>query len=315
MASPTVSVIMPAYNAERFVGEAIQSILDQTFTDFEFLIHDDGSTDGTLDILKSFAAQDDRIRLTYSENRGVFATRNAMMETARGEYFAVMDADDIALPDRFRKQVAFLEANPDHVVIGGQQEWMDEEGSVLGPLWAPLDHDTVDARNLCGHVSIGHPASMLRAEAVRQIGGYTGGFRSAGDIDLWLRMAEVGKVANLPDIVLRYRLVSGGISGAKSAQQIANARRAVETARARRGISGGEFDFQSWREGESTAERAAYARKLGWLAWRNGYRDSWRKYAVRAVRLAPLDMAAWKLLILGGVKRAPEAPRTAPGSS
>ena len=114
---PKLSVIMPAYNAEKYIGEAIESILNQTFTDFEFIIIDDGSSDHTADIIKGF--HDERIRFIQNEkNSGVANTLNKGLELSQGEYIARMDADDISLPARFEKQVAFMEANPDVAVVG-----------------------------------------------------------------------------------------------------------------------------------------------------------------------------------------------------
>src|SRR5215203_6071210 len=108
-AAPTVSVVVPVYNTERYIAETINSILKQTFTDFELIVIDDGSTDGSPEILRELAAKDSRIRLTIRENRGIVRTRNELLEQCRGRYMAVNDSDDLSMPDRLAKQVAYME--------------------------------------------------------------------------------------------------------------------------------------------------------------------------------------------------------------
>src|SRR5262249_45977834 len=125
---PLISVCMPVHNAERFVGEAVESILGQTLRDFEFLIIDDGSTDGSTRILRDSAARDPRIRLTCRSNRGLVATLNELVDQARGEFIARMDADDIALPDRFLRQVDYLRRHPERVEGGAWVPVIDPAG-------------------------------------------------------------------------------------------------------------------------------------------------------------------------------------------
>lgn len=309
---PRVSVILPIYNADRFVGAAIESILDQGFGDFELLIHDDGSSDGSFALAQGYAERDNRIRLTRGENQGVFATRNAMMADARGEYIAVMDADDIALPDRFEKQVAFLDAHADHVCVGGRQMLIDDDGFRLGPATVPTEHDEIDAANLTGRAAVAHPTTMMRADAVARIGGYDGSYSSAGDLDIWLRLAEVGKLANLPDVVLLYRLTSSGITARKKAAQRANMRRACDSAGARRGI---EVQIADAPPGLHSADSADSEFNMivqrGWLAWKNGFRDTWFHYAGKALRRAPVSRRAWQLALFGLIRRPGQRPRKA----
>ncbi|NHX27209.1 glycosyltransferase, partial [Escherichia coli] len=292
----------------------IQGILGQTYDDFEFLIHDGGSSDAGYDVALGYAQRDPRIVLTRSENKGVFATRNEMMSRATGEYLAVMDSDDIALPDRFAMQVAFLDAHPDHVCVGGQWELMDEDGAPLGPGWFATRHETIDARNLSGRVNMVHPAAMVRRSAMEQIGGYDGTLRSSGDLDLWLRLAEIGKIANLREIVLRYRLSSTSISSTRREEQAANAARVCQAAWERRGISG-QFDpagKAAMHDGASNDARRALALRYGWLAWTNNHRASWWKYATRALRAGPLSRDAWRLMVVGALKRPGSVQKLAP---
>src|SRR5687768_11090116 len=134
---PTISVVMSVYNAGRFLRPAVDSILAQTFSDFEFIIIDDGSTDRSPDVLREYAARDGRIRLTVRPNRGLTRTLNEAIKQARGEFVARMDCDDVALPDRFEKQLAYLRADPTIVCVGGYFELIDGKGRLLTRLRPP----------------------------------------------------------------------------------------------------------------------------------------------------------------------------------
>src|SRR3712207_4685936 len=124
-AAPPVSVVVPVYNTERYIAETIDSILKQTFTDFELIVIDDGSKDRSPDILRELAAKDSRIRLTVRENRGIVRTRNELLEQCRGKYMAVNDSDDLSMPDRLAKQVAYMESHPECVLLGSRVMLMD----------------------------------------------------------------------------------------------------------------------------------------------------------------------------------------------
>ena len=128
--TPVVSVLMPVYNAQLYVEKAIKSILTQTFIDFEFIILDDGSTDNSLNILEQYAKQDIRIRIISRENKGLIVSLNELVEQARGQYVARMDADDISRPERFAMQVDFLSKNTDHIVVGSSIEKINEKGQI-----------------------------------------------------------------------------------------------------------------------------------------------------------------------------------------
>lgn len=305
---PAISVLMPARDAERYIFEAVESVLAQTRSDFEFLVYDDASTDGTPAILDDWAARDQRIRIIHGpENVGIVGALNALIAEARGAYLARMDADDIALPRRFALQAAFLDTHPDVAVVGGQQEWMDEDGYPIGPVWSAMEHEEIDRLHLDGHTNIGHPTAMMRRSAVVEAGGYDAGVSKAEDLDLWLRLAERGRLANLPEIVLRYRLSTEGISASNLTAQKDAARRACEAAWARRGIRG-DFGFGDWRPGSDRASRLKFSLLYGWRAWRNGYRATWRRYALRALRLKPVSSDAWRLVIIGAIKRPQSVP-------
>ena len=202
---PAVSVVMSVWNGERYLPQAVESILEQSFRDFEFIIIDDGSTDGSLRILKGFAARDKRIRLVTRENRGLTISLNESIALAGGEFIARMDADDISLPARFAGQVAYLREHPDCVIVGAEVMLMDQDGDSLCLRGHPQSHDLIDRACLLGRVdALTHPVVMMRKSALEKIGGYNAAIKLE-DLDLFLRLCEVGKAHNLPQVYLRYR--------------------------------------------------------------------------------------------------------------
>lgn len=197
---------MPVFNAERYVSDAIESIRQQTFTDFEFLIIDDGSTDRSADIIREHAVLDPRIKTRYRGNNGVVATLNEALDWATGEYIARMDADDVSLPDRLRQQVAHMRSHPDCVAVGSAFIQMDEDDAIIEQCSCPLLHAEIDAMHLNAlGVGLPHPGVLIRADAIRRVGGYRRQFETAEDYDLWLRLGEIGELNNLPEPLLKYR--------------------------------------------------------------------------------------------------------------
>lgn len=204
MFDPTVSVVLSVYNGRPYLEEAVKSILDQTLSDFEFIIVNDGSTDGTREVLDRFADRDERIRCVHQENRGLIASLNRGLDMARGEYIARMDADDIAHPERLQAQVRFLEANPDVGVLGTQVERIDETGNPDGKWEFPTDPDQVAWRLLFG-TCLCHPSVMMRASLVQDLGGYVTWATHGEDYELWTRALLKSQLANLPETLLKYR--------------------------------------------------------------------------------------------------------------
>ncbi len=203
MKCPRVSVVIPAYNRESFVGEAIESVLAQTFDDFELLVIDDGSTDRTSDVVRSF--RDRRIHLLCHEsNRGLPRTRNAGVDAARGDYLAFLDSDDVALPNRLAKQVAFLDHHPDHAAVGAWIDWMDDRGRPLGRVKRrPPLPDDVSALRLFRQ-GIENTASMARTAVLRRYR-HDERFEVSEDFDLWARVAADRPIANLAEVLVLRR--------------------------------------------------------------------------------------------------------------
>lgn len=198
---PEVAVLLPVYNGEAFIAEAVKSILQQSYTNFELLIMDDGSTDGTGRILASLAAQDPRIRVHSRENRGLIATLNEGLALCSSEFVARMDADDYALPHRLATQYAYMTTHKEVAVCSaGIEEY--ETGRILS--WEGYG-EAVRVRLLFG-CCLYHPTVMARRSALLSVGGYDTSVPCAEDYDLWVRLAEAGYVlATLPQVLLRYR--------------------------------------------------------------------------------------------------------------
>lgn len=225
VSAPAITVAMSVFNGEQFLVEAVESVLGQTFTDFEFLALDDGSTDGTAAILTDFARRDRRLRPIIRENRGLIASLNQLLAEARAPLIARMDADDICYPERFAHQVAFLAANPDYGVVGSRCNDIDEHG-LPWPVRAvahPLTHEEFLAAIELGLPLMCHPSVMMRRDVVLSVGGYHSAFRHCEDLDLWLRLASATRLGNLPDRLLRYRHYAGQVSSRHATIQQTNA--------------------------------------------------------------------------------------------
>lgn len=200
---PALSVLMPCYNAGPYVEEAIQSVLDQGFSDFEFLIIHDGSTDDSLERIQRF--KDPRIRVIDQENRGLIESLNRGLALCRAPWVARMDADDVCLPHRFETQMAFLKANPDYIMVGSQAQVTDKEGRYLMDL-IPQGHRYEEilarATERCPFI---HPCVIFHRKTVMDLGGYPKDALTFEDHMLWMRLIQVGPVCNLPEPLLKVR--------------------------------------------------------------------------------------------------------------
>lgn len=205
LSSPRLSVAMSVYNNAPHLALAIESILSQTMADFEMLVVDDGSTDGSGAIIGHYVARDSRIRLWRQPNAGLIASLNRLVGEARSDVIARMDGDDIAEPTRFARQLAFLAAHPDYGVVGTWTNGIDAAGN-----WFP-DHDgqPTDHATLMAQIEHGsvlcHPSVVMRTAVVRAVGGYHRAFRHCEDYDLWLRLSERTQLCSIPERLLRYR--------------------------------------------------------------------------------------------------------------
>jgi len=199
-ADPQISVVMPVHNALPFLDESIRSILEQTLKDFEFVILDDASTDGSMQLLREWSRRDARIQLHESRHRlGLSGSSNAVVSKSRAAIVARMDADDVAHPDRLRRQLKIIESRPDIAVIGTLCNGIDASGRVV----RPRDRWRLVRRS--SYVPFPHGSAMFRRETFDAVGGYDERAVRAEDQDLFSRMAAAGRVVTLPDILYSYR--------------------------------------------------------------------------------------------------------------
>ena len=293
MKVPRVSVVMPVFDAERYVAEAIESVLAQTLADFEFVIVDDGSTDQSPEILQRYAERDRRIVVLAKPHRGIVASLNDGIATASAELIARMDADDVSFPSRFSDQVDYLTAHADCAAVGCATLQIDEDGLPIRPQIfetspAQVEHDLFNG----GLDVLPHPGSMIRKSALTRVGGYRPEYQHVEDFDLWLRLVDHGQLANVPQIGLKYRQHSGSVCFRMGEVQKRLAVRALAEARRRRGMHGNvDIDFCGMpREGVGLHIDWAVA-ALG-----AGYRHTAAVHASRALRQRPLSIRAWTVL-------------------
>ena len=231
--NPMISVVMPVYNGEKFLKEAIESILNQTYKDFEFLIVYDESTDGTLSIIQEFQEKDARVVLINGDKEGISGALNKGIKEAKGKYIARMDADDISLPIRFEKQISHMQ-NLGLDICGGHSLLIDSDGKINGIGIMPRSHD------LCGlammfRVPFPHPGVMIRkgflTDYSLEYGQST--YQAAEDFDMWVRMFSAGaKFGNVDDIVVQYRVLSDSLSIVNTAESRRDVRGLVKMFRA-----------------------------------------------------------------------------------
>ncbi len=291
---PRVSVILPVFNRERYLPQAIQSVLSQSFADFELLLLNDGSDDRSGEIAAQAAKVDSRAVLVEGPRRGVVYQRNLGVKMAKADLIALMDSDDISLSDRLASQVRFMEGRPECVALGTQALRVDEDGLPINDWRVPESHEQIDAAHMNGESGmIINPTAMIRKRAILQAGGYRDGFYNAAeDYDLFLRLGEIGRLANLPQVLLRYRLHVESLTWARAEQQRLMVRRALQDAWDRRKLPPpmpppfGEMRAPS--EEELIWEWARFA-----FCARN-FRTT-RKQALKLLRRHPADLRRWLL--------------------
>lgn len=213
---PIVSIVMPVFNSGAFLAEAIYSILNQTFRDFELIALNDGSTDNSLSILNNIAAEDRRLRVIHGEsNTGLVSRLNQGIALSNGKYIARMDSDDVAMPNRLQTQYNFLEANPSVCIVGSAYE-RTSDNSVMR---CPYTHNEILTFAL-SECPFAHPTVMIRKETLLTLNTwYDANEFPAEDYDLWTRLLRVGHGANIGEVLLKYRVHQGQISSQKSTEQ------------------------------------------------------------------------------------------------
>ena len=205
-----ISVILPVYNGEEHLTECIESVLSQTYDNLEFIIVDDASTDNTLNILRKFAAIDSRIKIfQHTINQKQTAAANTAIKNARGDYLARMDADDVALPSRLKKQVEFMQKNPDIGLLGSWVHLIDDNGKPYYVLKTNTSQGYL-GWSLLFDTSFAHSSVMMRKDIIKQVGFYQSA--EAEDYDLGSRINRLAKVANIPEILQQKRVWAGQLA-------------------------------------------------------------------------------------------------------
>lgn len=292
-AEPKLSVLMPVYNAMPYLVDAVESILSQTHSNFEFLIIDDGSTDSSLDVLEKYADKDDRIQLISRENKGIVATRNELLDLARGKYFAIMDSDDISYPERLDKQLAFLLNHADYGIVGCRDMLIDPEGLPIRIINDNSEHDDVDTANLSFDVFQTLNGYMAETDKVKAVGGYRDEIPYAEDRDVFLRMAEVGKIKVIPEVLYAYRQHYTNTCVVKRHEISQYVMRVVQDAYERRGIP---FSNQEPSLDQDISLVQQY-QVWAWWALAAGHIKTARKYAKKIIMKEPLGISNWRLLL------------------
>ncbi len=225
---------MPVYNGQRFLASTIESVLKQTHVDFEFLIVNDGSTDRSEDIIRSF--DDDRIRLiNHRQNRGIYQTNMEGIDEAQGEFIALMDHDDICLPNRLECQYNYLMTNPHVAICGGNAQYINEKDEVIGEIGVALcDSDTLKAKLLFSN-QLANPSVMFRKSIFAELGGYHP-YGLAEDYDFYLRASEQYNIVNLTEPLLYYRWHDSNTSLTKERQMIAAVKMVLKALQQRLGF-------------------------------------------------------------------------------
>ena len=218
MKRPKISVVMSVYNDEKHLEESIKSVLNQTFRNFEFIIINDGSTDGTVKILEKVKKQDTRIKVIHQKNVGLTKSLNKGVKLAQGKYIARIDADDIAMPERLEKQLKFMESNLLLGAIGCWYYLIDKEGKILKKCKPPTENLKIK-KALLNSAPLIHPALMIKKEVLEKINFYDEEFKYAQDRDLLFRILKYYQQGVVPIFLLKYRYTNESISLQKEIEQ------------------------------------------------------------------------------------------------
>ncbi len=294
MPDPVVSVVVPIYNAARYLESALRSVLQQSFADFELIAVDDGSTDPSRTILERLAAEDPRVRVVSRPNTGIVGALNDGLALARGEFVARMDADDLCFPQRFAVQVDHLRRHPECVCVGSAFLYIDAEGYCLKEVPRPRTHAEIEAELLQGNGgSLIHPTAMFRRNAVDQVGRYREKAQWIEDLDLYLRLARVGTLANLPDVLLQYRLHEKSVNFTRNQGRLERKWGILAEAYAARGLA---FDRNQLRPPVYTdAITRDNFNEFAVTSLKYGAKGRPWYYVFRSLRAGPLHPQSWRV--------------------
>jgi glycosyltransferase involved in cell wall biosynthesis len=283
-ATPRVSVVLPVWNGERFLAEAVESVLSQTLHRFELLLVDDGSTDATAEMSSDYARRDRRVQVIRLQRSGIAHALNAGIAAARGRYVARMDADDISHPSRLQKQLAHLDANPRCVAVGSAVYVMDERGGHVGTSRYPEEHAEITQTLMDGRSNaMAHPTVMARRKALVAVGGYRHDSVPSEDLDLWFRLSRIGTLANMREQLLRYRRHANAVSICERERQWIVGMGIVNEARGKEGL----HPLEPRAPRASGSRVAAYHFECARIALMTGPRTAAIRHAFSSVAADP----------------------------
>lgn len=291
-----LSVVMAVYNGERYLEESVASILRQTFTHFELIVVDDGSTDRTPDLLSRLSRDDPRMVCIRQEHRGQTRALNLAIGVAKGGYLARQDADDVSMPERLVRQVRYLDQHPSVGAVGTAAELIDQRGRVIGIL--PNRHGTEQVKRglLTVRATPVHGSMMMRRQAFEVVGGYREAFRVSQDFDLWLRMIQHSDLDNLRETLYQWRMNPEGTYATQRTMQLKYSGVALAFAREREIYGDDSYELLQRSEGDFDAFAARY-RMRGLL------HSLWGELLFRGLRDPAVARAhLWHALLSGFVR-------------
>jgi glycosyltransferase involved in cell wall biosynthesis len=300
-----VSVVLPVYNSRRYLAAAIESVRAQTMSDFELILVDDGSTDGSAKVMDAAANGDARLRVIRRPNTGLVGALNDGLAAVRGQFVARMDADDLCVAERFAKQLRYLEENPRCVAVGAAVDLIDPAGRRLKTMHAPRDHAEIVKELLGGNgAALVHPAVMYRAGALPAVGGYSLAFAGYGeDWDLFLRLSLHGSLANLGDVLLQYRMHPHSYNHTRRADQVHDYLAAVNRARALNSLAP-----MTALIGPRPTTRAEVHRLWAEWAIEGAEYQTARSHSLQALVRTPFKRSSWQFLKYSAGLAAQPAP-------
>ena len=281
-----ISVLIPVFNSDRFLAEAIDSVLGQTFRNFELIVIDDGSTDRSPQILANYAAKDSRVKIITHANIGMGQSLNKAMSLANGDWIARLDGDDIMEPDRLERQIDFLQKNPDVVVASSLVYYLDDNSRIIGKNTSKFTNREAVKAYVAKDLPIGfhHPAAIFRKDIILSLGGYRSQFWPADDMDLWNRVVDAGhQVLVQEEYLTRYRIHASSVMVGKfrSADAKANWVEACILARHQNRLE------PTWDE---------FNQQRAKMPWSNRFNSSRRGYARALYKAATLHFSHKKYL-------------------
>ena len=300
MAAPRFSIVLPVYNGEQYLREALASVRWQTLADWECICINDGSSDGSGEILEQFAAFDSRFRIFHQPNAGIVASLNRGIREARAAWIARMDADDVALPERLAVQWEFVTKHPDTLVLSGHMVCIDAAGLPIGLRFGPTDHKQIEQHLLAGKNTINHPTVVMRRDVVIDVGMYRQQFEWVEDVDLWLRLARRGTLAAIPHVLLKYRMHDRSVCWTRSQVQGQIMKKLLAVAKRERGLRSNTESRDIPRSHQKKQSPASH--RWARSAARSGYYKTAWIYLCKQLRNTPLSFTNLRATAEVGVR-------------